>query len=105
MSDLPNMPTDIVGDGSNIWDWAAKFSDAVHRRAKISDLSQRIAKRTCGDCYHWMTKGCPREVSGGLSGYSKGPSCDGHPCSAYTETTSCASLRAKWQAEKDALNA
>jgi hypothetical protein len=104
-TDIPPMPTDIIGNGDNVWQWAAAFSRAVHRRDQMATLSRQIAKRACGDCGLWMTKQCPRERSGGLSGYSKGPSCDGLPCASYAETRSSAAFRAKQQAELEALRA
>jgi hypothetical protein len=100
---IPEPPTDIVGNGDNVWAWAAAFSRAVHLRDQIATLSRQVAKRECGDCGLWMTKGCPRERSGGLSGYSKGPSCADIPCASYAETASCAALRAKRRTEMEAL--
>ena len=69
---LPKTPTEIVGNGDNVWRWADAFSREIHRREKVMDLRRRIDKRECGDCSLWMTKQCPREMSGGLSGFSRG---------------------------------
>jgi len=74
---MPPLPTSLGAGGSEVWDWAARFSDAVQARAKIAELHSQIAKRECGDCRLWMTQSCPREVHDNLLGRSRGPSCIG----------------------------
>ena len=41
---MPPLPTSLGAGGSEVWDWAARFSDAVQARAKIAELHSQIAK-------------------------------------------------------------
>lgn len=101
MSDLPRPPQQISGDGREIWDWAGKFSEAVHRRDEMRKLSIEIRKigTTCGDCDKWMkTSMCPAEKSD-ISGYSKGPSCNGLKCQQLIETKQATERREELKAK------
>ena len=84
MSEAPQLPQHISNDGREVWDWASRLSDQVHRQDEIrrtrSDLS-RIGTR-CGDCSHWMkSRQCPREQN--IGGRRTGPSCEGLVCSDF----------------------
>lgn len=76
MSDLPSLPAEISGDGRELWDWAARFSAAVHRRDEIAKLAAQVSnmENQCGSCADWMTPSCPRETHSNKTGRSTGPS-------------------------------
>jgi hypothetical protein len=46
---------------------------------------QQNARPKCGNCQLWMTRSCPQENHSNMTGYSKGPSCNGIPCEKYRE--------------------
>ncbi len=48
----------------NVWGFADKLSEVVHRRARIRAKEFQFASVTekrCGNCYHWMKSSCKRE--------------------------------------------
>lgn len=54
------------------------------RAARIKDIEHSLRPR-CGNCFHWMKSSqCPQERN--VNGYSRGPSCDAHPCAKFTES-------------------
>ncbi len=55
------------------------------------------AQPCCGNCQKWMKNTCPAEKSD-MSGYSKGPSCNGPKCSQFVETADAGNRRAKAKA-------
>ena len=56
MRGLPQLPREVSPDGREIWDWAAKLSDAVHRADRARNLRADIAgiQRKCGSGTRWM---------------------------------------------------
>ncbi len=89
-NEIPMPPQEISGDGRELWDWAGKFSEAVHRRDSIRTLNIRIAAigTRCGDCDKWMkSKECPAERHDNAKGRSVGPSCEGRICGSFIEAT------------------
>jgi hypothetical protein len=95
---LPEIPTQISRNGKEVWDWASKFSDAVHRADRIRMLKRKIALRECGDCALWMTKACPRERHDNAKGHSVGPSMKEIPCVLFLDAPDKAALRDEWRA-------
>lgn len=87
------------GEADAAWEWADRFSSAVHDRARAAELRADILKRRCGDCSAWMTRGCPRERSGGMSGRSVGPSANDPTCGSFRESARSAKLREERRAE------
>jgi hypothetical protein len=86
MSDVPLLPQNISSDGSEIWDWAAKASDHIHRQAKIRELRSRIGDlgRACGSCSKWMLPSCPLEKPDNRAGRSRGPHMNYPKCEQFT---------------------
>lgn len=89
----PELPATISPNGKEVWDWAAKFSEHVHRQDKIHKLKAEIAAPLrCGDCYWWMkSRDCPREVN--VNGRYRGPSAGDTPCAKMQETKQSIDLR------------
>jgi hypothetical protein len=82
----PQIPTSISPDGREIWDWAAKLSDHVHRQDKIRRLTADLAGigLRCGDCDKWMkSRECPRERN--ENGRQRGPSMNEPKCRQFVE--------------------
>lgn len=85
---------------SEVFDWAARFSEATHRRARLADLRREIATIRCGDCDKWMKSSeCPREKHDMRKGRSYGPTCVAPICAVFVESASSARLRADRRAE------
>jgi hypothetical protein len=103
MGELPQPPREISANGQEVWDWAGKFSEHVHRQDKIRKLSAEIRKpNSCGDCHFWMkSRECPREHN--VNGQTRGPSCDGFTCQKFQATATSISLRADKVAELSRL--
>lgn len=96
-----NFPDKISTDGKELWDWAARLGDHIHRQHRISELvaSIRDLEPRCGTCRHWMKRGdCPKE-----DGVSKGPSMNSPSCDKHTETGWVTVLREERRAELAAL--
>lgn len=104
MADLiPSLPREISPDGREIWDWAARFSEATHRAARISELTTDIVNIAgrCGSCRMWMTRQCPKERN--VSGRNHGPSMNAPKCPRFEMKASSEELRRQWIAEREAL--
>ena len=103
MRGLPQLPREVSPDGREIWDWAAKLSDAVHRADRARNLRADIAgiQRKCGSCTMWMTRTCPKERN--VNGRSQGPSMNAPICGRFTMKASSAELLEKWRTELAAL--
>lgn len=100
MDQPPKVPTDLHGDGSEIWAWGRALSDYTHRLDKMRKLRARISTigTECGDCDKWMKSSlCPREKN--VNGKKSGPSCGASICSQFIETTSATKLRHDLSAE------
>lgn len=85
-SGAPELPKAISSDGREIWDWAARFSDHVHRLDEMRRLREQIFQigRGCGDCSKWMKRSdCPREHN--VNGQTRGPSMSAPVCREFTE--------------------
>lgn len=87
----PTLPTEISGDGREVFEWASKFSDHVHLLDEIRRTRTQISncETQCGSCSKWMTPSCPREVHSNKTGRWAGPSsltikCDQFAMSAGT---------------------
>lgn len=87
------------GEDDAAWDWADRFSSAVHAQARAAELRSDIRRQRCGDCASWMTRKCPRELRGGMSGRSMGPSALDRICGSFTESARSAKLRDERRAE------
>lgn len=101
MNTAPELPAQISNDGREIWDWAGKMSEHIHRQDRIQKLRARIIKigTVCGDCSKWMKSSqCPNEHST-MSGYNKGPSCEGRKCGAFIECARSTNFRTELTAE------
>ena len=103
MRGLPQLPREVSSDGREIWDWAAKLSDAVHRADRARNLRADIAgiQGRCGSCAKWMTKACHLERN--VNGYSRGPSANDPKCGGFAMKAGSADLLEKWSAELVAL--
>lgn len=98
------LPAQVSPDGHEIWDWAARFGNALHRQARIAELNAQIRKVRCGDCAHWMkSRVCPRERN--VNGWNRGPSCEDMPCGIFSEDPQSAKLRDERRAELAVLRA
>lgn len=89
---IPALPAEISPDGREIWDWASRLSDAVHRADEAKRLAQQIrnAETQCGGCEFWMTRSCPRERHDNIKGRSSGPSSQALKCSQFVMTRATA---------------
>lgn len=98
---LPALPTEISGDGREVWDWAAKLSDRAHTVDQIKRLDEqaRNARNTCGSCAQWMTRACPREKHSNQTGRSAGPSCKAAKCASFNITASAEKSAASAEAQ------
>lgn len=88
---------EISSDGREVFDWASRLSDRIHRADEIKRVAQQIrnAETQCGGCAYWMTSSCPRETHSNKSGRSTGPSSQAFKCSKFEMTRSTtASLEA-----------
>lgn len=99
LEELPALPATVSPGGREIWDWADRLSNEVHRRARIRELTAQIALFECGDCKRWMTRQCPKEVHDNRAGRSRGPSMKGLICGSFNECTSSLSIREKRRAD------
>lgn len=53
--------------GAGVFDWADRFSEAVHEADRQRRGAQRDAAlnaRQCGNCYWWMKRECKPEQAG-----------------------------------------
>lgn len=80
---MPPLPRNVSPDGREIWDWAAKLSEARQRVQKIRELRSEIARRPreCGSCQKWMTHSCPKEHN--VGGRPRGPSMKAPICGQH----------------------
>ena len=102
----PMLPQQVSPSGRELWDWATRFSDHIHRRDEIARLTREIAQigRTCGDCYSWMkSRECPREKN--VGGISRGPSCKEPICKQFVETSLASARRKELQGNLLAISA
>ena len=94
------LPQHVSPDGRELWDWAGRLSEHVHREDRLRKLRARIAPigTRCGDCDKWMKSSlCPQERN--VNGYTRGPSCEGLKCAQFVEAGSATRLRADLLAE------
>jgi hypothetical protein len=104
MGEILNIPSDISADGREVWDWASKFSEHVHRQDEIRRLSSDLARRgnRCGDCAKWMkSRACPKEQN--IGGMSRGPSSDSPKCGQFLESGTATKRREEITAKLAAL--
>lgn len=102
----PQLPQQVSSDAREVWDWAARFSDHVHRLDKIRTLRAQIAAvgLTCGDCDNWMkSRQCPKEWND--NGRQRGPSMAAPRCGQFVLDRFAAKLRDERQLELSALKA
>lgn len=100
----PQLPAEISNDGREIWDWAVKLSEHIHRRAKMSVLRTQISRigTQCGYCAKWMCNTCPRETH--VHGRRRGPSMNAYKCNQFIESQRSAEWRDELQKRLTALN-
>ncbi len=106
MDQPPKIPTDLHGNGSEIWAWGRALSDYTQRLDKTRKLRARISTigNECGDCDKWMKSSlCPREKN--VNGRNKGPSCGAYICGQFVETASATKRRQDLSAELAAFAA
>ncbi len=104
LGDPPQLPEKVSNDGREIWDWAGKMSEHIHRQAKMSELRTQLSRvgTGCGDCYKWMhSNSCPRETN--VNGRRRGPSMNAPICNQYVEKQSSSEWREELQKRLDAL--
>jgi len=84
MTDDLKLPTEISGNGQELWDWAARVSQATQRAQRCRELRGSIAnlRSQCGSCKLWMTTRCPRETLS-PTGRKLGPSMSDTKCSKF----------------------
>lgn len=74
-----------MGDVDRIFGAFDQLSRLAQLRYLVS-YALKAGERRCGDCYYWMkSRECPREHADG-SGFSRGPSSGGLPCSKFNIT-------------------
>lgn len=79
---------------SEVWDWAARFSERTHRQARMRELADDIARVRCGDCGKWMkSRECPKERR--VNGTKRGPSANDPICGLFEEAPLSSELRQK----------
>lgn len=68
-----------------VWAWAERFSDHVHRIHRARELAAAIyeGETTCGSCSKWMTDACPREIRDQRGTKVGGPSCKALKCNQF----------------------
>lgn len=105
MSDIPKLPEQISPDGREIWDWAGKLSEHVHRLDEIRRLTADINRiqLECGSCEKWMTKSCPKEKLDSRTGRKSGPSGGTYKCNEFVMNSWATELMQKWQRELNEL--
>lgn len=87
------LPNRVSSDGREIWDWAARFSQHMHRLDEARRLRSEVATVECGGCTKWMkSRACPRERN--VNGWNRGPSSRDRICGQFVETRSSAERRA-----------
>lgn len=104
MSEAPKLPAQVSLDGHELWDWAARFSEHVHRQEKIRQLKSRLAVigTRCGDCDLWMKSSqCPREHN--VNGRSQGPSMNDCICGQFRKDADAEKRRSDLANNLDAL--
>lgn len=95
------LPEKVSSDGREVWAWAGRMSNEIHRRAKVIQLNDSIRDLSprCGTCFLWMkSRECPREKPN-MTGYRQGPSMNGVACEKFTETEWVTKLREERKAE------
>lgn len=80
-----SMPTEISPDGREVWEWAGRLSDRVHRIHEARQLREQIRaiESQCGSCSKWMKSACPREVQDNIKGHKVGPSSRDLKCQQF----------------------
>jgi hypothetical protein len=103
---IPSLPKRISPNGQELWDWAGRLSEHIHRTDSQRRLRQqlRALSSECGSCRYWMTKECPRETPHGMTGYSKGPSMGASICSKFAMSPASAVLKQTWETELLAID-
>lgn len=104
MNETPPLPVTVSRDGAELWDWAGRCSQVIHRLARIREirLALRECGNVCGDCQKWMkSRECPAERpgEGRRAGYSVGPSMSSPICNQYVETHEAKERRERLVAE------
>lgn len=105
MGELPKPPTQVSSSGLEIWDWADRFSNALHRHEEERRLSAAIRDvgRGCGDCEHWMkSRECPRESN--ANGQQHGPPMSGPICGNFSESRQATRRREMLVIKLNAIN-
>lgn len=100
----PALPAHISSDGREVWDWAGKLSEHVHRLDDMRRIGAEIRTTgtTCGDCDLWMKSSqCPKERN--VNGRNQGPSCNTAKCVKFVETTQATRRRTELQERLSAL--
>ena len=100
-----NPPSDLNGNGQEIWDWAKRVSFLNEKRDRVRKIDSRIREiaSTCGGCDLWMMSTCPREKTPALSGRRTGPCDTDRKCSAFQMKDWASDLIAKLNDEREAL--
>jgi hypothetical protein len=99
-------PTDISGNGQEIWDWASRLAAHVQRQSKRDELAQQLAglDSECGSCTKWMTKRCPHERLS-VASHSNGPNCNSRICSEFSMKSYVVEMIAELKSKLEALDA
>lgn len=100
MDSAPELPTQISGDGKELWDWAGKLSAHTQKLDRIRKLEVRISELGvfCGGCDKWMkSRDCPHERN--LNGRNVGPSSKTVKCASFVESRAETKLREKLKQE------
>lgn len=95
------IPERISPNGQELWEWAGRFSEHIHRVDRQRRLQQQLRElqRECGSCRLWMTRECSREAPNGLTGYSKGPSMSAPICSQFVMSAASVASQRVWESE------
>ena len=72
-------------EAQDVWDWADRLSDRVHRAEELQRLRTQVrnVQTTCGSCVFWMTDLCPRETHDNRTGRKHGPSMNAIKCDRF----------------------
>lgn len=108
MSTPPQIPGTISADGSELWEWAGRASQFIHREIRAKELRAEILKcgTECGNCSKWMkSRECPRERpgTGSRAGFSVGPSMTDYICSQFIEAPTATAHRERLKAELQSI--